>query len=195
MIYIRVFYPSASGFIAALISSAHKHTHKNTLSLKSASLNQGGLLHNKLTFQKGWCQMKQKGRRTRFLTSPAPRTADIRQWISCRSLTPSWRRCQGLCGDADKVHSQTVYTTHSQHRPVLFWTCKPNEGTHAELKRIDKSFSGMISAAETQPARAYSIWRRYRQPVLYFLHIQRLVTARGRSILCVCRLSPVCPVL
>lgn len=38
-------------------SSPHKHTHKNTLSLKSASLNQGGLLHNKLTFQKGWCQM------------------------------------------------------------------------------------------------------------------------------------------
>lgn len=53
-----------------------------------------------------------------------------------------------MCGDADKVHSLTVSTTHSrQRRPVLSWTFKPNGGIHAQLKRIGFNSGRMISAA------------------------------------------------
>lgn len=61
---------------------------------------------------------------------------------------------RGVCGEADEVRSQTVSTTHGRlHRPVLSWTCKPNGGIHAQLKRIGKSSGGMTSAAKHCPAR------------------------------------------
>lgn len=96
-----------------------------------------------------------------------------------------------MCGDADKVHSLIVSTTHSlQRRPGLSWTCKPNGGNHAELKRIGRSSGRMVSVANTLPARVLQpgqkSFRRY-IAVSLFLHMQRLVTVRRRSILCPCQ--------
>lgn len=79
-----------------------------------------------------------------------------------------------MCGDADKVHSLIVSTTHSlQRRPVLSWTCKPNGGNHAELN-IGRSSGRMVSVANLD--------KEIYIAVSLFLHMQRLVTVRRRSI-------------
>lgn len=86
-----------------------------------------------------------------------------------------------MCGDADKMHSVIVSTTRSQRRPVLSWTCKPNERIHAQLQHIGRSSRWMVCVANTLPGQGLLSgqegFRRY-VAVSLVVHLQRIVTIR-----------------
>lgn len=93
-----------------------------------------------------------------------------------------------MCGDADEVHfTNSIHRTQSPPGFVLDLQAKRRDSCTAEAHRRElwwDDFCGKHTSCASASIRTGESFRRFPWLCLYCLHMQRLVTARGRSILC-----------